>query len=251
MGTWPEGVGRRVLNRTDSTMAEAARVASSGAFGPEWILALDQTAGRGRRGRVWAMPPGNFAASLLIRPAGAPAEAALRSFVISLALADAFRAVGVAAGDVALKWPNDVLLKGGKVAGILLESQGDGRGGVSHLVIGVGVNLAAVPALAEIEAGALTPVSLRTAIGLDLTPEAFLDPLATAFDTHERQFTTYGFEPIRTAWLAQAARLGQVITARLPNEEITGTFRDVDGAGNLVLDTPCGTRHIAAAEIFF
>ena len=95
------------------------------------------------------------------------------------------------------------------------------------------------------------PVSLRTATGLDITPEGFLDPLAAAFDAHERQFKTYGFEPIRTAWLAQAARLGEVITARLPNEVITGTFRDVDGAGNLVLDTPGGTRRIAAAEIFF
>jgi BirA family transcriptional regulator, biotin operon repressor / biotin---[acetyl-CoA-carboxylase] ligase len=251
MSGWPEGVGRRTLARTDSTMAEAARRAQDGAPGPEWTLAFVQTDARGRRGRAWAMPPGNFAASLLMRPGGGPSEAALRSFVMSLALADAFRTIGVAAGDVALKWPNDVLLKGGKVAGILLESQGDGRGGVSHLVIGVGVNLAAAPTPAEVEAGALTPVSLRADMGLGITPEAFLGPLAAAFDAHERQFTTYGFEPIRKAWLAQAARMGEVITARLPNEEITGTFRDVDGAGNLVLDTPGGTRRIAAAEIFF
>jgi len=251
MGTWPEGVGRRTLAQTDSTMAEAARRAEGGVPGPEWTLALVQTAARGRRGRAWAMPPGNFAASLLMRPAGGPSGAALRSFVMSLALADTFRAVGVAAADVTLKWPNDVLVKGGKIAGILLESQGDGRGGVSHLVIGVGVNLAAAPAPDEVEPGALAPVSLRTTTGLDITPEGFLDPLAAAFDAHERQFKTYGFEPIRIAWLAQAARLGEVITARLPNEEITGTFRDVDGDGNLVLDAPGGTRRIAAAEIFF
>ena len=155
MGTWPEGVGCRTLAQTDSTMAEAARRAEGGVPGPEWTLALVQTAARGRRGRAWHMPPGNFAASLLMRPAGGPSEAALRSFVMSLALADTFRAVGVAAADVTLKWPNDVLVKGGKIAGILLESQGDGRGGVSHLVIGVGVNLAAAPAPDEVEPGAL------------------------------------------------------------------------------------------------
>jgi BirA family biotin operon repressor/biotin-[acetyl-CoA-carboxylase] ligase len=84
-----------------------------------------------------------------------------------------------------------------------------------------------------------------------VSPEGFLDHVAAAFDTHERQFATYGFDPIRAAWLAHAARLGEVIIARMPNEEITGTFRDVDGGGNLVLETPGGTRRIAAAEIFF
>jgi BirA family biotin operon repressor/biotin-[acetyl-CoA-carboxylase] ligase len=251
MGSWPEGVGRRVLPRTDSTMAEAARRADGGVAGPEWTLALVQTDARGRRGRAWHMPAGNFAATLLMRPKGTAAEAAHRSFVAALALSEAFRAVGAAASDIALKWPNDVLFRGGKIAGILLESHGDGRGGVAYLAIGIGVNLAASPAPDEVEPGALAPVSLRTATGLGIAPEAFLDPLATAFDAHERQFTTYGFEPIRTAWLAQAARLGEIITARLPNEEITGTFRDVDGDGNLVLDTPGGTRRIAAAEIFF
>jgi BirA family transcriptional regulator, biotin operon repressor / biotin---[acetyl-CoA-carboxylase] ligase len=141
MAGWPEGVGRRVLAETDSTMAEATRIAP-GLGGPEWILALRQTAARGRQGRAWAMPEGNFAASLVMRPACGPAEAALRSFVAALALRDAFVAAGVAEGDLALKWPNDVLLWGGKVAGILLESLSDGRGGVAHLVVGIGVNLA-------------------------------------------------------------------------------------------------------------
>ena len=206
MGAWPEGVGRRVLTRTDSTMAEVTRRATEGAPGPEWTLALMQTAGRGRRGRAWAMPEGNFAASLLLRPGGGPSEAALRSFVMSLALADAFDATGVPPADVALKWPNDVLLKGGKIAGILLESQSDAYGRVAHLVIGVGVNLAAAPARQEVEPDALEPVSLREAAGIDIGPEPFLDRLAAAFDVHERRFLAYGFGPIRTAWMARAAR---------------------------------------------
>jgi BirA family biotin operon repressor/biotin-[acetyl-CoA-carboxylase] ligase len=251
MATWPEGVALRVLPETDSTMAEAARRAADGIPGPEWTLALHQNAARGRRGRPWAMPPGNFAASLLMRPACAPAEAGLRSFVAALALREALLEAGVAPADVALKWPNDVLLKGGKLAGILLESQSDGQGGVAHLIVGIGVNLAAAPDPAALEPGALAPVSLRGATGMDVTPEALLDRLAPAFDRFERQLATYGFAPIRAAWLQGAARLGQPITARLPAETLTGTFRDMDDTGNLILETPAGRRPIAAAEIFF
>lgn len=248
---WPEGVGRRVLDRTDSTMAEAARRAAAGVPGPEWTLALEQTAGRGRRGRSWAMPEGNFAASLLMRPAGTPVEAALRSFVASLALRQALVDAGVDAGRIALKWPNDVLLDGGKVAGILLESQGDGRGGLSHLVVGVGVNLAAAPDPDLLEKGALPAVSLAGQVGRVIAPEAFLDLLARAFATTESRFSTYGFAPIRTAWLAHAGRLGAPVTARTGNRAVDGIFRDIDGQGNLVLDTASGPATIAAGEVFF
>ena len=84
MGDWPEGVGREVFARLDSTNAEALRRAVTGASGPVWLLALEQTAARGRRGRPWASLPGNLAASLLMRPPGSPALAALRSFVAAL-----------------------------------------------------------------------------------------------------------------------------------------------------------------------
>jgi BirA family biotin operon repressor/biotin-[acetyl-CoA-carboxylase] ligase len=80
----------------------------------------------------------------------------------------------------------------------------------------IGVNLAAAPTPSQVEPGALTPVSLKAETGIDIAPEAFLDVLAPAFDRIERQFATYGFAPIRTAWLQGAARLGETITARLP-----------------------------------
>lgn len=249
MTGWPADVGRRVLPETDSTMAEAARRAPTLA-GAEWLLALHQTAGRGRRGRAWSMPPGNFAASLTLRPDGPVDQIALRSFTASLALRDALIAVGCPAEALSLKWPNDVLLNGRKLAGILLESVGDGKGGVSHLIIGIGVNLAAVPEAATLEPQALPPVSLR-AVDVTATPEDLLDALAPAFARHEASLATYGFGPTRTAWLSHSARLGAVITARLPHEEITGTFTDVDAAGNLVLETSKGPRRIAAADIYF
>ena len=140
---WPEGYGCRVLARVDSTNAEAARIASQ-LSGPEWILALDQTAARGRRGRVWAHPAGNFAATLVMRPTESTERVALRSFVASLALSEAVIAATGRAEGVTLKWPNDVLLNGGKLAGILLESAGAG-GHVGHFAIGIGVNLKTAP----------------------------------------------------------------------------------------------------------
>ncbi len=246
MAAWPAGVGRRVLSSTDSTMLEAARAASDLA-GPEWVLALEQTAAKGRRGRAWAMPAGNFAASLTLRPSGPVDQIALRSFAAATALREALIAVGCPPGDLSLKWPNDVLLRGGKLAGILLESLGDGRGGVSHLIIGIGVNLAEAPAPSDVEAHALRPVSL----GLPVTPEALLDALAPAFAAREHSLATYGFGPTRTEWLAHAARLGEVITARLPTEDVIGTFRTIDEGGNLILDTAQGARAFAAADIYF
>ncbi len=249
MTDWPAGVGRVVLPTTDSTMAEAARSAAALAA-PTWICALEQTAARGRRGRPWRSPPGNFAASLVLRPEGSPGKVALRSFVAALALRDALAAVTGRPEALGLKWPNDVLLNGGKIAGILLESIGQGPR-VDTLVIGIGVNLAAAPPVSELEPGAVPPVSLAGETGLTVGPEEFLDQLAAAYDRWETQFTTYGFAPIRTAWLQGATRLGQTITARTTRDEITGTFTDVDMDGHLVLQTAKGPQRIAAADIFF
>ena len=246
---WPVGVGRRVLASTDSTNAEAARIAG-GLAGPEWILALEQTAGRGRRGRAWVNPTGNFAATYVMRPTEPPEQVALRSFVAALALFDAFVTVTGRTEPFGLKWPNDVLLNGGKVAGILLESLGAG-GRVGHLAIGIGVNLLAAPPVEAVEPGAMQPVSLLEATGARVSPEDFLDVLAPAYATWEDQFTTYGFAPIRTAWLARAVKIGEVITARTAREEMVGSFDTVDETGNLVLSTPKGRRTIPAADIYF
>lgn len=246
---WPAGYGRRVLAEVDSTNAEALRL-GEGLAGPEWVLAHRQTAGRGRRGRPWANPEGNFAATLVLPDPGPPGQAALRSFVAALALYDALVAAIGRARGLALKWPNDVLLNGGKVAGILLESAGQPGGG-APLAIGFGVNLVAAPAPDALEAGALRPVSLLSEAGVSVTPEEFLDLLAPAFGRFEAQFVTHGFAPIRAAWLARAARLGERITARTGREELSGTFETVDEAGNLVLRTAQSRRAIPAAEVFF
>ncbi|MCT4557937.1 MAG: biotin--[acetyl-CoA-carboxylase] ligase [Pelagimonas sp.] len=247
MTLWPDAYGKRILETVDSTNSEAARRAPD-LTGPEWILGLSQTQARGRRGRAWQNPPGNFAATLIMRPTETPDVIALRSFVASLALYDAFKATTGTEMGLSLKWPNDVLMHGGKIAGILLENIG-GPGG--HLAIGIGVNLIAAPASDQVEPGAVPPVSLLSETGVRVLPETFLTHLASAYDMRENSFVTYGFAPIRQAWLARAARLGEVVTARTGTQETSGTFETVDEAGHLVLMTPQGRCAISAADVFF
>ena len=246
---WPNGVGRIVLPSTDSTLSEAARVFPT-LTGPAWIMAHEQTAARGRRGRPWVFPKGNFAGTYVMPIAGAPEAAALRSFVMALALYDAVAAATGRPEALSLKWPNDVLLNGGKLAGILLESITQG-GQIAGLAIGIGVNLVAAPGADQVEPGAVRPVSLAGELGSVLPAEDFLDLLATAYAAREHSFVTYGFAPIREAWLARAARLGEVITARLPSREISGTFETLDEKGYLVLNTAKGREAIAAADVYF
>lgn len=186
------------------------------------------------------MPAGNFAASLAWRPPGTPADHALRSFTASLALAEALEALGTI--GLKLKWPNDVLLHGRKLAGILLEAPEPGL-----LILGIGVNLAAGPDAAMVEPGATPPATLNGTI----QPETLLDTLAPAFAARETELVTHGFPPIRRAWLDRAAGLGTQITARMMADTATGTFQDIDDDGHLILATSMGRRTLPAADIYF
>ncbi|MEM9198939.1 MAG: biotin--[acetyl-CoA-carboxylase] ligase, partial [Pseudomonadota bacterium] len=210
---WPRDTGRLILESTDSTNAEAMRRVRTGHRPPLWIMARMQTAARGRRGRQWASPLGNFAATR-VSVAPEPVKAALYGFVAGLALMDALIALGIDPSRLALKWPNDVLYDGGKLAGILLE--GDG----THLAIGIGVNLVSMPPADELEITARAPAHLGGAVAA----APLLDRLAAAMSAREAQFLTSGFDGIRAAWLARAAGLGEQITARLADRAIAGRF---------------------------
>lgn len=246
---WPEGTGRHVLPVTDSTNAHALREAPA-VSGPAWFLGLEQTAGRGRRARAWSSPRGNFHGSLLLFPTERPDQVALRSFAAALALRDAFVALTGVPQAFSLKWPNDVLLNGAKVAGILLEATSAGAG-VQALAIGIGVNLIAHPDQSVMEEGALPAVSLLSETGIRVTPEAFLDALAPAYAKWEAVFTAQGFAPLREAWLSQAAKIGQHIRARTGKDTFYGVFETIDSQGNLILATATGQMAIPAAEVFF
>lgn len=215
------------------------------------MLGLEQTAGKGRRARAWASPRGNFHGSLLLHPTESAAQVALRSFAAALALREALIALTGLPEGFTLKWPNDVLLNGGKLAGILLESVGAPGGRIAHLVIGLGVNLIAAPEPALIEPGATRPVTLLAETGLRVAPETLLAHLAPAYAAWEARFVVHGFAPLREAWLAHAARLGETITARTGTATHQGRFETLDPSGALILATPQGRLTIPAAEVFF
>ncbi|ADO43362.1 biotin--[acetyl-CoA-carboxylase] ligase [Ketogulonicigenium vulgare] len=240
---WPAGVDRIIFDSIDSTMLEARRQLALGLTRPLWILAHDQTAGHGRRGRAWTHPAGNFAGTVVFRPGGTPHSAGLRSFLMSNALRTALSAF-VDPARLGLKWPNDVLLDGGKIAGILLESSAQGAA-VDWLAIGVGVNLAMAP---DSDGAAFAPVALGAH---PPHPEVFLTHLARAFAAQEAIFATDGFAPIRNEWLKHAVMRGKTITARLPNVTYEGRFDGIDDDGNLMLTCADGPRTIAAAEVHF
>lgn len=247
--TWPQGVAVHVLPQVDSTNAHALRLAPD-LSGPAWFLGLTQTAGRGRRARAWASPPGNFHATLLTFPQQDARLVALRSFAAALALRAALIALTRLPDAYSLKWPNDVLLNGKKVAGILLESSGS-AGTIRHLAVGIGVNLVAAPQASGMEPGALEAVSLLHETGCRVEPRAFLNALAPAYAHWEAILIRVGFAPLRDEWLAHAVRLGEMITARTGNATHRGQFETIDLHGNLMLRTPSELLAIPAAEVFF
>ena len=148
---------------------------------------------------------------------------------------------------ISLKWPNDVLINGGKVAGILLESSGRGPF-MDWLSVGIGVNLSYAP---DIDGAAFAPVSVAGEGGEPVRPEDFLVTLATAFATQEKKLDAMGFARIREDWLKHAARLGETITARTSTATIEGLFDTIDKDGNLVLITSKGPKAIPAADVYF
>ncbi len=245
MSTWPAGYRLVELAEVDSTNEEARRRAAAGEPGPLWIAAARQTKGRGRRGREWVAPPGNLSATLLLRPGRTAADCAQLSFVAALAAADMLARQLPA---ITLKWPNDVLASGKKIAGILLETETAADGTAAWLAIGIGVNLKAFPAETDLPA---TAVAAEPGAAAPSPQDALLD-LADAFAKWYEAWREVGFQPIRDGWLARAHGLGQRIRVRLAREEVTGVFRDIDDAGALVLGLPGGvTRNISAGEVFF
>jgi len=246
---WPAGYQRRLLGEVSSTL-DVARQIFSEIDEPEWILAQNQTSPRGRNGRKWISGERNFSATLLMRLDESPQAAALRSFVMSLALFDALVAIVGPAHGLSLKWPNDVLLNCGKLAGILLESC-RGRNKSIELAIGIGVNLLDAPVGRAIENRAANPVSLFGETGVSIEAVRFMDYLAASYARRERQFRDLGFESIRVDWLKHAARLGDIIEAVTRVSRLVGVFETVDRDGNLVLNTADGLKKIAAADVFF
>jgi BirA family transcriptional regulator, biotin operon repressor / biotin---[acetyl-CoA-carboxylase] ligase len=228
----------------DSTNDEAKRRAASGAHGGTVIWADRQAAGRGRQGRAWNSPPGNLYCSILLRPDRAPGEVAQLGFAASLAVAEAISPLLPHPLLPRCKWPNDVMVEGRKVAGILLESEAVG-GEVKWLVVGVGVNIMAFPADTELPA-----TSLRALGAATVAPAELLESIRQFFFQWYEVWRARGFAPLRVAWLRRAFALGGEIRVRHAHLETRGRFADLDDTGALVLENAQGTQHISAGAVF-
>jgi BirA family biotin operon repressor/biotin-[acetyl-CoA-carboxylase] ligase len=241
--SWPAGYRRKDYAELDSTNEEARRLAEAGEAGPLWITAARQTAGRGRRGRAWNMAAGNLATTLLLRPEASQAITGQLSFAAALAAAEMVQYFAPDAA-ITVKWPNDVLAEGRKIAGILLEGGHDSKGG--WLAIGIGVNLAHHPE------GTVFPATSLPQLGIaPLSCDQAMGLLAVRFAHWYDAWMEKGFEALRAAWLKRVSGLGAPITARLPHETRAGVFEGIDASGALLLNDGTQVRAIAAGEVFF
>ena len=237
------GVRHLAYETLGSTNAEALALTRAGERGPLWISARSQSGGRGRRGSIWVSPPGNLYATLLLSEPSAPEHAPQLSFVAALALHDAIAECASALGPrLKVKWPNDLLLGGEKLAGILIEGESDP---VFSVAIGVGVNCATHPD------DVAYPATDLAAGGALVTPAQVLRVLSAAMTRRIAQWARGdGFAAIRADWLKRAAGLGETIRVRLPERELSGRFNGLDEAGRLLLEQPGGVSAITAGEVF-
>lgn len=227
----PSGFTLRTYDSLPSTNDEARRLAGAGAPHGTVVWARTQTAGRGRRGRDWASPAGNLYASFLLRPSIAVDRATQAGFVAAIALGDTVAQAVPAERVVRCKWPNDILVDGAKVSGILLESSLDAAGKMDWLVVGCGLNCTSHPAESRWPA-----TDLETA-GAPAKPVAdVLQRLVAAMDRWLAVWQRDGFGPIRSAWLDRAYGLGEPVRLIQGDTELEGRFTGLDDDGALLLD---------------
>jgi BirA family biotin operon repressor/biotin-[acetyl-CoA-carboxylase] ligase len=237
------GVGLITCDEIDSTNAEALRRARRGEQGPLWVTARVQSAGRGRRGRAWTSGPGNLHATLLLTDPSPPALAPQLSFVAALALYDAVVQIAAAIRPhLELKWPNDMLCRGAKLAGILVE----GEGTPLSVAIGIGVNCAQHPERTDY------PATDFAAERVKVYPACLFRALSATMVRRLQQWERgEHFATIREDWLEHARGLGHELRVRLAERELIGQFDSLDTTGRLLLRLPDGgIEAIAAGDIF-
>jgi BirA family biotin operon repressor/biotin-[acetyl-CoA-carboxylase] ligase len=242
------------FDQIGSTNAEAMVRARAGERGPIWFVTPEQTAGRGRRQRAWIAPRGNLASSILEVMDVPPATAATLGFAAGLALEGALHKLSEEANlrrgsdplKFVLKWPNDVLAGGEKLAGILLEAEAVAAGRLA-VVVGIGTNVIAAPE------GTPTPATSLAALGVHVGAEELFAALSDAWVEFRGIWDNgKGFAEIRRLWLERAAGLGDPVAIQTGNATVAGTFDTIDEAGCLIVRTAEGKLlPIAAGEVYF
>ena len=240
-GSWRHVEWRAVV---DSTQNLARDLARDGAPEGTIVIAESQTAGRGRLGRQWHSPAGcNLYCSLVLRPPLPPIAVPTFALVVGLAVADAVQAL--LGARAALKWPNDVLLDGRKVAGILTELDAEIER-VRYVIVGIGVNVNTEAFPADL---ATRATSLRLAAGHPVDRARFTGGLLAALEARYRRFLADGFAAMRPEWEASAALTGKEVRVTAPEGEVSGRVVGVDDDGALRLAGPRGELRVVAGEV--
>lgn len=220
----------------DSTNDEAFKMADVGRIGDcEIIMALEQNKGKGRLNRNWVSKKGNLYFSLVLRPKVDITRVPQISFVAVVALRLALEGL-IEGCEICNKWPNDLLINGRKVAGLLLESK-NGGGNCNFVVVGIGVNIASKPNLddkndANFRADAFAPACLQD-FGLKITPEILLEKFLLEFSELYQNWLSFGFVGVRNLWLQKAWKLGGEISVNEGGGKIVGIFKNLDEEGGL------------------
>jgi BirA family transcriptional regulator, biotin operon repressor / biotin---[acetyl-CoA-carboxylase] ligase len=224
-------------NSIDSTNDEARRLAVAGAPHGTVVHADQQASGRGRLARKWFSPPGNLYISILLRYDLKPGQAGELSFLSALAVADTVDALLPKQQRALLKWPNDVLVGGAKISGILVEQE-DGA-----VIIGIGLNV--------VEAPSNTSYSTTTlaASGGIATVDGARTILLQRMQEHLTRWEQEGFLPIRAAWLARTHPLGEPLSVATGGDRVEGVFVGLDSDGALLLDTEHGRERVVAGDV--
>ncbi|MBT4770685.1 MAG: biotin--[acetyl-CoA-carboxylase] ligase [Rhodospirillaceae bacterium] len=229
------------LDVVGSTNEEAARLGREGAPAGTLVWAKSQTGGKGRRGRDWVSPGGNLYASLLLRPNILLAQAPEISFVAAVAVFNTLCFILPQTARIHMKWPNDIIVEGHKIAGILLESSAQGEM-LDWLVVGIGINIASSPDKTPFPATSLHESGAPHAKTADV-----LGRFADSFKRVMETWTNEGFAPIRKRWLEFAWCLGEEIEVKTEQETLRGVFCDIDPSGALILDLGGGDKRIITA----
>ncbi|MFM9890626.1 MAG: biotin--[acetyl-CoA-carboxylase] ligase [Rickettsiales bacterium] len=229
----------------DSTNEEARRLAGGGASHGAVIWARRQTAGRGRLGREWVSAEGNLFVSVLLSPEKPLAQCAQLSFVAALAAAETLADILPEPQHIACKWPNDILYRGKKLGGILLESFA-GPDDKQWVVVGVGINVDSYPE------HVLYPATCLKEAGVELiSAKIVLSRFVYNFIHRYDAWAEKGFKPIERDWLKRAYQLNQPIEVIRGDESLQGIFSGIDADGNLLLKTKKGVAAVNAGDVFY
>ena len=227
-----------------STSDHLAALAAAGEPAGLAVLAMRQTSGRGSRGRGWQSPAGNLSLSVLLRPGGGRAEAAGWPLLAGVALADTVTPLLPDPAALALKWPNDLLLRGRKLAGVLIDTALEPDGGVRWLIVGIGANLAIAPELpgratacVADEGGSVPP------------PEEFARALLGRLAAWRARMLRDGPAAVHAAWLARAHPPGTALTVTFGETRLDGQFAGLSAEGHLLLRTADGLRTLSTGEV--